>query len=125
MELIPLDLADNTGLPEPPEHLSEAAQDLFHQYVAEFALLDPHVIAVLTVAMESFDRMREAQDILKEEGIITKDRFGKPKPHPATRIEAESRKDMLAALKQLNLGIIPPRSGVGRPSKGDAYLDGF
>jgi phage terminase small subunit len=55
--------------------------------------------------MEAFDRMRQAQALIKKEGITIVDRFGQMKQHPATLIERDSRTAVARGLKALNLDI--------------------
>ncbi len=66
-------------------------------------------------AMEAFDRMRQAQAVLATDGLSIKDRFKQVKVHPLTVVERDSRAQMMAALKALNLDIEPLRDGPGRP----------
>jgi P27 family predicted phage terminase small subunit len=65
--------------------------------------LDPHHQRVLQVACESWDRMQQAQEVLREEGIITRGSRGQLQPHPATIVEKDSRIAFLRALRELNL----------------------
>lgn len=126
MDILKLDLEEVRGVAvDAPEHLSAEAQALWAEYVQCFAFADPHVRTVLTTAMEAYDRMRQAQEILREESPITHDSKGKPLVHPAVRMEDQARTAMLAALKQLKIDVLPPRAGAGRPPKTEQYLDGF
>lgn len=82
---------------------------------AAFKLNDQGAQLLLESMLESFDRMRQAQKILSEEGIVTKDRFGQARQHPATLIERDAKNAMLRCLKQLCLDVEPPHSKPGRP----------
>jgi P27 family predicted phage terminase small subunit len=70
---------------------------------------------LLQTALEAFCRMRDATAQIKNDGLTIKDRFEQPKAHPATVIERDSRAQMLAAIKALNLDLEPLRNSVGRP----------
>ena len=62
-----------------------------------------------------FDRMREAQAALAKDGLTVADRFGQIKVHPLTVVERDSRSQMMAALRALNLDVQPLRDIPGRP----------
>ncbi len=79
-----------------------------------FEITDDAGLLLLTQAMESFDRLREAQAILATEGITIKDRFGQVRQHPATLVERDAKNMLLRSLKALNLDIQPP-GPIGRP----------
>ena len=67
----------------PPKGLSRAAQKWFARLQSEFGIEDAGGLLVLTAAAEAFDRTREAESMVKAEGLTTTDRFGQRKPHPA------------------------------------------
>lgn len=100
---------------KPPKNLGREAKNLWRKIQADYQISDEAGLLILATGLEAFDRMRQAQDILKAEGMTTLDRFSQPRPHPAAAIERDSRAAMLAALKQLNLDLEPLRDGPGRP----------
>lgn len=102
--------------PTAPKHLSAEARGWWDRIAAEYEL-DDAALLILESAFESFDRMREAQGILRKEGITLTDRFGQRKQHPATLVERDARASMLRCLKQLGLDLEPLNPGVGRPAK--------
>jgi P27 family predicted phage terminase small subunit len=73
---------------------------------------------LLATCLEAFDTMRRAQELLAAEGLVTRDKFGQAKPHPAAAICRDARAQMLAALKALNLDLEPLRDAIGRPPGG-------
>lgn len=100
----------------PPPHLSEEARREWLRLTEEYDLEDSAARLILTTAFEAFDRMRGAQrDLAAAGGCTFKDRFNKPKVHPAVAVERDARAAWLAALKQLNLDLEPLREGPGRP----------
>lgn len=101
--------------PKAPKNLSREAKDLWRKIQGEYAITDKAGLLILATAFEAFDRMRLSQEILKQDGMTTTDRFGQAKAHPMTTVERDSRAAMLAALKQLNLDLEPLRDGPGRP----------
>ena len=107
----------NSKVLEPPKALSKEAKGWWNKIVSEWELDDPALL-MLSSALESLDRMREAQVIIKKEGIVIKDRFGQDKQHPATLIERDAKNTMLRGLKALNLYLEPLRDRPGRPPGG-------
>jgi P27 family predicted phage terminase small subunit len=99
----------------PPKNLSREATKLWRKLQEEYGITDEAGLLILRTGLEAFDRMRQAQEILSNQGMTTTDRFGQPKAHPMTTVERDSRAAMLAALKQLNLDIEPLKDGPGRP----------
>ena len=98
----------------PPRDLSPAARDLWRSISADYGIDDPHGTHLLTTAMQCFDRMRQAQDLIAKHGLCTADRFGQLRPNPACVIERDSRAGMLAAIKALCLDVEPLKD-IGRP----------
>ena len=101
---------------EPPEHLSEEMRTWWGSIVATYALEQRH-LKVLLAACESWDRMREAGRQLQQSGLVFKDRFGKPKAHPAVAIERDARVGFLRAIRELGLsdGDTPGEARPPRP----------
>lgn len=100
-----------------PAHLSPAAAAWWDRIVRDWDLDDSGLL-ILTTAAEAFDRMREAQSLVKEHGILIDDRFDQKKVNPAVLVERDSRSAMLQAIKQLNFDLEPLRDGPGRPPGG-------
>jgi P27 family predicted phage terminase small subunit len=98
-----------------PKHLSKEAKHLWDRLLSEYDIVDEAGVLILQTAMEAFDRMREAQSIIKAEGMQVEDRFHQKKAHPLTTVERDSRSAMMAALKALNLDLEPLNDKPGRP----------
>ena len=98
-----------------PEHLSKEAQEWWEKIVSEYGIDDNGGLLLLQTGLEAFDRMKQAQRRIKKDGAQVKDRFGQFKAHPLLTVERDSRSQMLAAIKQLNLDLEPLRDGPGRP----------
>ena len=101
---------------KPPRGLSREACRWWRRLATEYEIGDDAGRLILMTALESFDRMRQAQAVLATDGLVVKDRFDQVKTHPVAVVERDSRAQMLAALKALNLDIEPLRGGPGRPS---------
>jgi P27 family predicted phage terminase small subunit len=95
--------------------LSKEAKTWWRRLVNEYAIEDQAGRLLLQTALQSFDRMNEARDLIAKHGAVAADRWGQLRPNPACTIERDSRAAMLAALKALNLDIEPLRDRPGRP----------
>lgn len=93
--------------------LSNEAKKIFRAITKEWTL-DASGLILLDTALRAFDRLKEAQHLIDEEGIVITSPTGHRKPHPCLRIEKEARQGLLQAWKMLNLDLEPP-GGVGRP----------
>ena len=102
------------SIPKPPKGLSRDAKAWWRRIVGAWEL-DDAALLLLEGALESFDRMREAQAILKAEGLVVKDRFGQQKQHPATLVERDAKSSLLRGIKALGLDLEPLNPGPGRP----------
>jgi P27 family predicted phage terminase small subunit len=100
--------------PKPPKNLSDEAKRWWKKLVSGWELDDAGFL-VLENALESFDRMRQAQEMLAKEGLVTTDRFGQQKVHPAVLVERDAKAGLLRALRALNLQIEPLHDTTGRP----------
>jgi len=98
-----------------PPSLSVAARAWWKKLHSEYDLGDGAALLLLETALQAFDRMHEARDLITKHGAVTSDRFGQLRPNPATTIERDSRAAMLSALKALNLDLEPLQDGAGRP----------
>jgi len=104
----------NSSLKAPPG-LSKAAAGWWKKLLIEYGIGDSAGLLLLETALQAFDRMNQARDLITKHGAVTLDRFGQLRPNPATTIERDSRAAMLAGLKALNLDIEPLNDGAGRP----------
>jgi P27 family predicted phage terminase small subunit len=93
-------------IPEPPKKLSPEARGWWIKINEAWEVVDGSLL-VLENALEAFDRMRQAQAIIEAEGIVTSDRFGQVRQHPATIVERDAKQTLLRHLKALNLDLEP------------------
>lgn len=82
----------------------------------EFELDDSAARLLLETALRCFDRASEARALLDRDGLTQPDRFGVHKPHPAITVERDQTSQLMTALKQLQLDVMPP-GPPGRPAK--------
>jgi phage terminase small subunit len=100
--------AGNTA-PLPPAHLAEAGATLWADITRQYRIQDGAGQALLTVAAECLDRMRQAQEAIREHGVLVADRYGGKRQNPACAVERAARHGMITALKALNLDLEPLR----------------
>lgn len=89
-----------------PKHLSPAARSLFNS-IHELYELAPHDDAILTKALEAWDRAEQARALVDADGLIITSRLGEQKAHPAAALERDSRAAFLAGMRQLGLDYQP------------------
>lgn len=87
---------------KPPTYLSKDAREWWLA-VADGYALEAQDQRLLTEACSAWDRAQEARAILAKDGIVVPDRYGKPKEHPAVRIEVQNRVLYARLLRQLDL----------------------
>lgn len=85
--------------------LSPESKTLYARLRKEWNIRDGAGGITLLTLCQSLDRLREAQALLKRDGITVKDRWGQLKAHPASTVEREARAGMLACLKGLSLDL--------------------
>lgn len=98
-----------------PVGLSAAARRWWKRLVQEYDITDPAGELLLEQALRCFDRAEQARAVLDKDGVTTTDSRGRPKTHPATSVERDSRAGMLSALKAMNLDFEPLKDRAGRP----------
>lgn len=98
-----------------PKNLSPEARQWWERIATEYNLSDEAGLLLLQTALEAFDSMRAAQEAVKNDGQVLRDRWGQIRAHPLLTVVRDSRSQMLMALKHLNLDLEPLRAGPGRP----------
>src|SRR5947209_17791701 len=95
--------------PEPPEHLQEAGAALWRDVIRQYRITDAAGLALVGMACSAFDRLREAQEAIREHGAVVTDHRGNLNRNPACALERDAHSMMLSALRQLHLDIEPLR----------------
>lgn len=101
-------------LPKAPSGLSAESRKLWDSVVEAFKL-EAHHLTILANTLRSLDLLRKAEAALETEGLITQDRFGQKKPHPACVIARDSRSGVLQGFRQLGLDYEAFQAKLGRP----------
>jgi|SRR5581483_4258221 len=89
---------------KPPKHLTSDARKLWQRIFNEVDLDEPALLLLNTLC-EQFDRMNQARELLKRDGIVVKDRFGQDKPHPACGVEVNAAAGMMRAWRLLGFDL--------------------
>ena len=89
--------------PKAAAALSPEARAVWARLAAEYELGDAGAVEVLTAGLYAFDTMRQAEGMLRADGLCTLDRYGTPKAHPAADIAHRARGQWLGALRMLGL----------------------
>lgn len=101
---------------KPPAHLSKEAKAIWKEILTEYSIDDAAGLRILRVALEAYDRAQAARASIDKVGMMFKDRFNCPKPHPLLPIERDSRAAFLAGMKALQLDLEPLHDRPGRPA---------
>jgi P27 family predicted phage terminase small subunit len=103
-------------IPSPPKHLSAESTRLWKQIHEEYVIEDRHGLMLLECALESLDRVRQAQEQIRQHGVCIVDRYDQLKTNPACAVERDQKTQMIGALKQLGLNTeVVPEKKPGRP----------
>jgi phage terminase small subunit len=99
----------------PPKHLSTESKKMWKVIIEDYQINDMAGLRILRVALEAFDRAQKCRTSIDKIGLLIRDKFNQPKPHPLLPIERDNRAAFLAGLKALNLDLEPLRDRPGRP----------
>ena len=94
--------------PKAPDGLSTRARRLWRDVLAEYELSAAE-LEVLRSALVALDRADQAAAVVDAEGVVVVDRYGSPKAHPATDIEARNRTIFARLVAQLGVKVTPER----------------
>ncbi len=110
---------------KPPKGLSAEAKRIWTSIEKEWKLNRQEVI-LLQQALENFDQMREAQAIIKKEGLILEDEKMRKYLHPAATWEKTCKNNFQRFMKQIGFmeGIKKNARGVGRPTDSEREKNG-
>ncbi len=98
-----------------PPNLSKEATVIWKSLASEYGIDDPGGMQVLKIYCEAYDRAAACRVKIDLEGMLLHDRFDQMKAHPLLTTEKDARSTMLAALRQLNLDVLPNYPTPGRP----------
>jgi P27 family predicted phage terminase small subunit len=103
------------SVPRAPQHLSREAKALWRRLHEEWFIPEAGSVAILIVALESFDRCQSARRTLAADGLTIRDKFGQLKIHPLCSVARDAEAGFRAALRQIGIDKAPaenpPRPG--------------
>jgi phage terminase small subunit len=85
---------------ECPLWLGSAGRGMWHAVVTEYELNEAE-LSMLGSLAKLADRAAEAREILSRDCLVTRDRWGQEKPHPAVAIERESSAQSARLLQRM------------------------
>lgn len=104
----------NSSLPKPPADLGPEGVAFWGKVVSEYVLEDHHK-ELLRQACRMLDLIAQCRELVKAEGPVIQDRFGKPVAHPALESEIKLARGFKSHLRELQLDVsLPPDSGYDR-----------
>ncbi len=83
--------------------------------MSEYGIYDSAGLELIATAAECLDRMRQAQAVIDEHGVVIICDDGSLKSNPANKVSVDNRNGMLSVLRILNLDMEPAKAH-GRPS---------
>jgi len=92
-----------------PRGLKTAGRGFFRD-VAEFCILEPHHVALLTLGAEALDRYVAARKVLDAEGMTFTDKHGQPRARPEVQVERDSRIAVVRILRELGIDVEQPEA---------------
>jgi P27 family predicted phage terminase small subunit len=99
-----------------PVHLSRKSKKLWRELNATWEFEINHLL-LLQTALECYDLMIQARDLVKDEGIIITAKNGYRQKNPALMIWKDSRAHFFQAWRLIGFDEEPPKD-VGRPPLG-------
>ncbi len=100
-------IRNNTS--QPPKHLTAQAKQFWRSVVNLFEL-EEHNLDLLETACVQLQRAAQARAIIEKEGMVIKDRFQQPKPHPAVELERQAHLAFVRIGRELGLSVEAPDS---------------
>jgi len=88
-----------------PSHLKTEGKKFWRQVLRDFDLSDAHHLKILESACQCLDRIEQAKDDLKKDGLYFIDRFGQPKERPSNKTERDNKVLFARLLRELALDI--------------------
>ena len=81
------------------------SHDIFNRMKIAYGIDDEGGLFLLESARESWIKLKQAEAVLNEYGVVIKDKFGQLKSNPAASVLRDNKAQMLQAFKLLNLEI--------------------
>lgn len=98
-----------------PAHLRPDTAAWWESVASDYPL-EAHLLRILTLAAEAWDRGQEAREAIAKHGSVYVDRFDQPRARPEVAIERDSRISFARLVRELALDLDPPDEQ-GRPPR--------
>jgi P27 family predicted phage terminase small subunit len=92
--------------PAPPKHLRAGTRRWWREIVSDYSL-ESHHLRLLEVACRTWDRLEEAGEALRRDGLTVTTNSGSTKAHPCVAIERDSRIAFARILREMDLEAEP------------------
>jgi phage terminase small subunit len=102
-----------------PAHLRPDTAAWWESVASDYAL-EAHLLRILSLAAEAWDRGQEAREAIAKHGPVYVDRFDQPRARPEVAIERDSRISFARLVRELALDLDPPDEPGRPPRLGDA-----
>lgn len=103
-------------IPAAPRPLTDRSRKLWRAVLGQYELSDAE-LAVLEQALRSLDRADQAAEVLTKEGLMTVDRYGATRSHPAVDIELRHRTTFARLIGQLGVKLPAETPGPRRGAR--------
>lgn len=116
------------GRPELPEHLDQVARDEWSRMIPileSMGILSEDSGPALSAYCAAFSRYREAEALIRAEGIVIPTARGGRVAHPATRVSRDAAHTMLKVLSEFGCTPASRRGANVRPPQEPDELDEF
>jgi phage terminase small subunit len=90
--------------PRAPGHLRTETRKWFGSILDSYEL-ESHHIKLLTLAAECWDRIVQAREQIKLDGLFLRDRYGSMKAHPGVKVEIDNKITFARLIRELGFDI--------------------
>jgi P27 family predicted phage terminase small subunit len=100
---------DLQELVEPPDHLPRYGRQFWSETIVELVsvgVVDRIDVSLLEQLCVQYTRIRQAQDVLAEDGLFARGSTGQIREHPALKIEREATLLFLRLAEQFGIGAL-------------------
>ena len=101
--------------PRAPSHLRTDTRKWFTGILENYEL-ESHHVKLLTLAAECWDRIVQAREQIKVDGLFLRDRYGSMKAHPGVKVEIDNKIAFARLVRELGFDL-ESRGDTNRPPR--------